>query len=112
MKLKDRPINNTSPATDVAPLFHTSQPNMVGSSLSFAERSGEMVYGREPVQHKAGVAMLLLPVQPMMTVLCAHSSSKYCALAFPLFPHLVLYFPLRLVPWLSDTLRSIECVGN
>lgn len=26
--------------------------------------------------------LLLLPVQPMMTVLCAHSSSKYCALTF------------------------------
>lgn len=64
------------------------------------------------MQHKADVAILLLRVQPMMTVLCAHSSSKYCALTFPLFPHLVLYFPRRLVPWLSDTLRSIKCVGN
>lgn len=39
MKLKDRPINITIPATDVAqvPLFHTSQPNTVGSSPSFAK---------------------------------------------------------------------------
>lgn len=87
---------------------------MVGSSPSFAEQSSDIVYGGKTVQHKAGVAILLLPVQPMMTALCAHSSSKYCALAFPLFPHLYLAvcFPPRLVPWLSDTLRSIECVGN
>lgn len=39
MKPKNRPINNTSPATDVpqVPLFHTSRPNTVGSSPSFAK---------------------------------------------------------------------------
>lgn len=38
------------------------------------------------MQHKVEVAMPPLPVQPMMTVLCAHSSSKYCALTFSSFP--------------------------
>lgn len=45
MKPNNRPINNTSPATDVAqvPLFHTSQPNTVGSGPSFA-KSGPVRY--------------------------------------------------------------------
>lgn len=38
------------------------------------------------MRHEAEVARLLLPVQPMMTVLCAHSSSQYCALTFSSLP--------------------------
>lgn len=61
MKLKDRPINNTSPVTDVAqvPLFPHLSAKYSWQQPGFCnEWSGEIVYGREHVQHKAEVASL------------------------------------------------------
>lgn len=59
-----------------------SQIRLAAARVFAKERSGEIVYETEHEQHKADVAILLLRVQPMMTALCAHSSSKYCTLTF------------------------------